>query len=239
MAGTCTPESCYLLIYARYMHKMHAYKSSIPGILFYIDAREFWEDSEDDMDGDFNADDASCTPTEARRNGDNPDAVVWWISIFLCVFRSVHFLPDKALSWLLLFLRGLLSFLGQYSPVIANIALALPTSIYLLQKYMGTPEMLTNMKKYIVCPNCHALYSFKECLEVHGSSAASKKCSRVHYVSSQPCGATLLKTIITPSGKRKLYPHRVFCYLDFVFGLKSLLLRKDVLEICERSRQQG
>ena len=28
--------------------------------------------------------------------------------------------------------------------------------------------MLTNMKKYIICPNCHAVNAFKECFEVGG-----------------------------------------------------------------------
>ena len=121
-------------------------------------------------------DDAPPTPTEPTPKKDNPDAVVWWISLFLCVFCSVHFLPDKALSWLLLFLRTLLRFLGQYSPVIANIALALPTSVYLLHQYMGTPEMLTNMKKYIVCPNCHALYSYKECLDIYIDAYSTACC---------------------------------------------------------------
>ena len=204
----------------------------------HIDATEFWEESDDDIDADFGADDAPPMPIEPTQQKDNPDAVVWWITLFLCIFRSVHFLPDKAVAWLLLFLGALLRFLGQYSPVIANIALALPTSVYLLQKYMGTPEMLTNMKKYIVCPSCHALYTYKDCLEVNGRSAASKRCNRVYYASAQPCGATLLKTVITPSGKSQLYPRRVFCSLDFAFSLKSLLLKNGVMEICERARQQ-
>ena len=35
--------------------------------------------------------------------------------------------------------------------------------------------MHTNMKKYFVCPNCHALHSYKEYLEVNGPLVALKK----------------------------------------------------------------
>lgn len=139
------------------------------------------------------------------------------------------------------FLKGLLHFLSQYSQAIANIAVALPTSIYLLEQYIGTPEMMSNMMKYVVCPNCHALHTYSDCFNRTGLGRSlkltPKKCSQVQHRS--PCGGTLLKSVITCHGNAKYYLNCVFCNFDFIFGLKSLLTRKGIIDMCESVRLQG
>ena len=200
---------------------------------------EYWEDSDSDIDADFSTSShAPALPDVESPKKENQDGVVWWITMFVCIFRSVHFLPDRAVAWLLLFLKGLFNFLGRYSPVISSIAIALPTSIHLLEHYMGTPEVMANVKKYVVCPNCHTLYSYNDCFDTNGSSPTYKKCIQRQFVSSPVCGGALLKTVVTARGNTRHYPIRVYCYFDFLFGLKFLLTRKGVMEICESSRDQ-
>lgn len=39
-----------------------------------------------------------------------------------------------------------------------DVSIALPTSVYHLDKCMGTPELVSNMRKFVVCHNCLSLY---------------------------------------------------------------------------------
>ena len=197
------------------------------------DPKEYWEDSDYDIDDDFDLTAPPAPITHTPQKDCRDASVVWWISVFLCVFRSVHFLPDKAIAWLLSFLKGLFLFLGQYSQAIKDIAIALPTSVYLLEKYMGSPELLSNMKKFVVCPDCHALYNFSDCFDTTHRTVTPRRCMQVQHTSVPPCGGVLPKTVVTATGKTKHYPNRVYCYFDFLFGLKSLLNRKDIFEMCE------
>ena len=60
---------------------------------------------------------------------------------------------ERAMSWLLKFFCVLLSFLGKFSQKVASIAVALPSSIYLRDKYLGLDGM-ESFTKYVVCPKC-------------------------------------------------------------------------------------
>lgn len=59
------------------------------------------------------------------------DAVVWWIVSFVSLFQTFHFIPDKALLWLLKFVYVLLKYCGRFSPRVDRIAEKLPKSPYL------------------------------------------------------------------------------------------------------------
>lgn len=197
-----------------------------------IDSPEYWKDCDYDIDADFDLTPPAPITNTPRKDGHS--TAVWWISVFLCVFRTVNVLPDRAIAWLLSFLRKL--FLGQHSKDVRDVALALPTSVYLLEKYMGTPDVLGNVKKFVVCRNCHALYNYSECFDMSRHTITPKSCAQRHHNSASPCGGALIKTVITSTGSIKHYPHRVYCYFDFLFCLKSLLSRKGVVEMCESVR---
>ena len=214
----------------------HDHEFNSQTMISISDPEEYWEYNDYDIDDDFDLSAPPAPITHTPLKDHHDISVVWWISVFLCVFRSIHFLPDRAIAWLLSFLKGLFLFLGQYSQAIKDIAIALPASVYLLEKYMGSPELLSHMKKFVVCPDCHALYYFSECFDTTHRTVTLRRCMQVQHTSVPPCGGVLLKTVVTATGKTKHYPNQVYCYFDFSFGLKSLLNRRGIIEMCESVR---
>ena len=90
-------------------------------------------------------------------------SLIWCIMTFVSLFQTLHFIPDRATDWLLQFIGILLKFLGRYSDFIAVVAANIPTSVYMRNKQLfgGGSEFI----KYVVCPECHSLYNFEDCLE--------------------------------------------------------------------------
>ena len=94
------------------------------------------------------------------------------------VFRSLHTLPSRAIQWLLSFIQVLLTFLGQYSQKISEIALAFPGSNHRRANFLAAEQFRPSIDKYVVCKTCYALNRFHECLEKHGSSVTIRSTVR-------------------------------------------------------------
>ena len=132
-----------------------------------------------------------------------------------------------ALNHLIQFFHYALSAIAPYSPAVADVAAAFPTSLYMLKKHFklkGHP-----FDKYVICQNCGSLYQFKECLNTTISGKIFPKvCSHVafrnhpHLSGRTPCGHNLLKEVITLSGK-KYYPLKSYCYYPLVRSLTNVL----------------
>jgi hypothetical protein len=84
---------------------------------------------------------------------------------------------------------------------------------------------------YVVCPECHSLYHYPDCVDKVGTSVNSKHCSKVVF--SRRCNDLLLKQVVTSSGSKRLYPFKTYCYSYYsvVEGLKKLLLRPGVSKL--------
>ena len=56
-------------------------------------------------------------------------------------------------------------------------------------------------KDYVVCPKCHSLYDFEDCIETSGSSKKSRKCCYIEFPNHPrqsyriPCGTPLLRSL--------------------------------------------
>ena len=71
---------------------------------------------------------------------------------------------------------------------------------------------------FVVCPKCHSLYSFKDCVVTHRTGITeSAKCSFVQYPNHlqlfrrAKCNTILMKTVKHGS-KSKLIPRAVYAY---------------------------
>jgi len=96
-------------------------------------------------------------------------AVVWWIVAFVSLFQLLHFILDRAISWLFKFLYVLLKYCGHFSPRIMQIAEALPRSLHLRDSNL---QCISNSKEicwYVVCSACHSLYCYEQCVEKSGT----------------------------------------------------------------------
>ena len=148
------------------------------------------------------------------------------------LWASFYGISVTALNHLIQFFHYVLSAIAPYSPAVADVAAAFPTSLYMLKKHFklkGDP-----FDKYVICQNCGSLYQFKECLNTTISGKIFPKvCSHVafrnHLSGRTPCGHNLLKEVITLSGK-KYYPLKSYCYYPLVRSLTNVLNQADLLE---------
>ena len=118
---------------------------------------EYWMESDGDVDKDL------CKPPPFQQTLESPqkssiEPVIWWIVAFIRLMRTLHKLPDRAVSWLIKFLCVLLHFLGRRYERVAQIAEGLPQSLYLLSRYSMEQSAATNIVHYVVCRECDALY---------------------------------------------------------------------------------
>ena len=186
------------------------------------------------MESDKEVDKDLCEPPTFQQSLESPqksshEPIVWWIVTFICLIRTLHKLPDRAVSWLIKFLCVLLRFLGRRCERVAQIAASLPQSLYLLGQYTTEQSaVIPNVMHYVVCPECHSLYHYPDCVEKVGTSVNSKLCSKVTF---NRRNAPLLKQVVTSSGSKKLYPFKTYSYYSVTEGLKKLLLRPGISEL--------
>ncbi len=195
---------------------------------------EYWEESDAEI-----ADDLESPPLPGGSDEDQLDleqqSLIRWIMLFITLFQTLHVIPERAVGWLLLFFSALLKYLGRFSPSIEAIAVAFPSSVYLMKKYVDKHNTLHSVYKFVVCPKCHSLYPFEETFDKRGSKYVIKTCQHRH-LSSRLCGMPLLKRIVSHNGKPQVYPHMIYPYNHIIPTLTNLFRRKDFYTMCESTR---
>ena len=200
---------------------------------FFNTETEYWMESDGEIEADIQQSEPppslllDCPPTQEE---EETKAVVWWIIAFVALFQSLHFIPERAISWLIKFLYVLLKYCGRFSQRIAKIADALPRSLYLRDRYLQGTNDSNLICRYVVCSACDSLYTYEQCVEKTGTQMSSKACS------SRNCNAQLLKQVISISGNKRLYPYKLFCYNSVILSLQKLLLRPGFRDLCESTR---
>ena len=166
-----------------------------------------------------------------------------WLTGFLLLLQARHFIPDAAMNALLKFIGVLLRVLGRLSPLVASVALAIPTSVYRLRQ---TAKNSIDFTRYVVCPKCHKLYTFSDCVTVSGEQRSSKTCTYICFPNhphsrhrTHECGQILMKTIQFTSTRRILYPFKVFPYRSLVSSLQDLLVRPQFADLCQHWKSRS
>lgn len=206
------------------------------GVLFFVclvlDEIEHWNEQDQDIDADF-FEQSESTDQEEMNIDTEGRIITWWVVLFTCVFQTLHCLPSRAVQWLLQFLFCLLTVLGRYSPVIAEIAGGFPRSLHLRGKYLKDSLLVPNIKHMVVCPMCHSLYSFRDCIEKNGTQLTPRLCSECLLLRKH---SPLLRKVITIQGTPKFYPYCVYPVSSLISWLQVLLLRPDFGDQCEAWR---
>lgn len=205
---------------------------------------EYWDEVDSDLDADFALpSSANEPPTPLQGHGPlaqslSPDqhAIIWWVIAFTCVFQTLHSLPSRAVAWLLKFLGSLLGFLGRYSKEIATIASHFPSTLYQRNEYLREKLILPSVRRYVVCPTCHSLYDFEQCLDKRGTQMLIKSCKEC-LSSRKRVDVPLLKEVVTSTGNRKYYPYLVYPYSSLVSSLRFLFSRPGFYHNCEKWRK--
>ena len=175
-------------------------------------------------------------PSLPQDETNSTNAIVMWVVGVLLLLQAKHYVPDSAINILLRFLRVLFQVLG-----INSLARFIPSSSYSIGKSLGHS---TYFIKYVVCPKCHRLYRYSECVSAAGHIQCSKTCSHVKYPYHpqrrfrKECGHKLL---YFSSGRQILYPMKAFPYRSLSLSLQQLLLRPGFAEQCQmwKSRAQS
>ena len=164
-------------------------------------------------------------------------SLVIWLSGFLLLLQARHYIPNRAMDALVKFLGVLFNVLGRFCSPIASMARIFPSSLYRLQKSVKNSADFT---KFVVCPKCHKLYKFNDCITVAGAHQSSSTCMYVKFPSHpqlhrrRECGHLLLKAVQLSSGSRIMYPFKVFPYKSLSSSLQNLLLRPGFADLCEQ-----
>ena len=203
-----------------------------------------WEDEEDSED-DLDDVPPSFPQSESTSDGATglTESIVLWLTGFLLLLQARHFIPDAAMDALLKFIGVLFRVLGRLSSVVASIALAIPNSVYRLRK---TAKNSRNFTRYVVCPKCHQLYAFGDCVIVSGGQHSSKTCTYIRFPNhphrrqrTHECGQILMKTVQFTSTRRILYPFKVFPYKSVVSSLQDLLVRPEFADSCQHWKSRN
>ena len=158
-----------------------------------------------ESDGDVDKDNDLCEPPSFQQSLESPqkssiEPIVWWIVAFIRLLRTLHKLPDRAVSWLIKFV--LLHFLGRRCEKVARIAEGLPQSLYLLSRYSSEQSTAANIVHYVVCRECDALYHYPDCFHKVGTSVVLKLYSKMIF--SRRCDDPLLKQVVMSNGSKNL-----------------------------------
>ena len=207
---------------------------------------EIWCESEPDTDTEeyCQENDVPAFPefpcdTSERQSA---SALSMWLIGFLLTLQARFYLPDRAVDALIKFFFAFLTVVSRYSPSIEAIARAFPSSLHLLRKRI---QLKDHFNKLVVCTKCFATYDYEICFYVEGTQRFSKRCTCVkfpnhpHQRRRQLCGNLLLKTAEFLSGKKLLYPFKLYCYKGLQASLQTLLLRSEFYLNCQLWRDRS
>ena len=99
--------------------------------------------------------------------------------------------------------------------------------------------------KYVVCRQCSKLYKYDDCVDKIGSQTQSKRCMFIQFPHHNqlsrriPCNSILLKSVEVASGKKFLYPFKLYCYRSLKSSLQQLFLRPKFFEQCEHWKNRS
>lgn len=165
--------------------------------------------------------------------------------MFLVLFWQTLFrVSNAALSSMLCLLKFFMRLLGTalHCRSLVDLAELIPRTLQGAYKCIGLA--VDDFTEYVVCPDCHSIYEFKDCFEKEAGVKVSKKCCHISYPNHpqrsrrKKCGAQLLKKVNTGRGY-KLVPNKVYPYYSLQKSLQRLVGRQGFLSLCEQWRERA
>lgn len=209
----------------------------------YSSDEEVWDDPNDeDLSEDLPTTDAVPSVPVFEDNSIESYRVftllLWTIGITLSI-QTRYYIPDAAMNKLFHFLYILIAVLGHISPFLARLVNKMPKSSLSARKLLGLTKCC---QKFVICPKCWTLYTYEEAMEIVGSIQKTKLCNFIEFPNHSqqsrrvPCRASLLKTVELVSGRKILYPYKLFCYKSLQSTMQEFLLRPGFHQECEHWR---
>lgn len=210
---------------------------------------ESWDSESDSGDqGDILSNETgakSSTHDSIGKDGVSPfKVIIDWVLLFISSWVSAFNISTAAFTALLNFLWKLFFACSVLCPTLSPLKHIFPKTTYLFNKETFSPH--THFEKYVVCPTCHTLYTFGDCIKKDRSGKGlSKQCDYVrfpdhpHRKQREKCGTTLLKEVTLKGGKVKFYPRKVYSFKNVSETLSFVVQRPGFLDMCEHWRTRS
>ena len=165
------------------------------------------------------------------------------ILFFLFLWQSFFRVSETALKFLLKFLKYLIKVISiTYQCLsIQSVSDETPLTIEKAEKLLKINE--NGVIQYVVCPKCHSVYLFADCIEIKSNGKReSKLCRHVKYPHHPhqskwgACMTTLLNE--SSSNKKRFIPHLIYSYLPIHISMQRLALKPGFLRACEKWRER-
>ena len=109
-------------------------------------------DSVPDMQGAMMPDSMNLAP-----NASPPSSIIQYVCHIVSFFQLCYRLSDRAITLLLVFLRGLLLWITLIIPaegrnIVTSIMNIIPSNVYFLKRYLSSKNQ--SIRCYVVCPKC-------------------------------------------------------------------------------------
>ena len=194
---------------------------------------------EKDIDDNFHVEDS---PQLSMFSDNSPErqkaiALSMWMIGFLIALQAKFCFPDKAIDYMVRFLKAFFSIISQCSPVLKHFSEHFPSSLHTLRNQNTVSHQF---EKFVVCTHCFQMYVYENCVRSEGTKSLSKRCSHIkfpnhpHQRRRKPCGNLLLKTVECMSGRRLLYPFKVYCNENLLASLQTMLLQPEFCLNCQQ-----
>lgn len=141
----------------------------------------------------------------------------------------------NAIDCLLRFLKYFLKILGNafQSEKLIEVSDEVPLSLRALHK------SLDSFINYVVCPSCHSIYQYVDCISYGLNRSKESNCSHIAFPNHprpsfrKACNTVLLKKVRTKSGyclqAKVTYP-----YMPLIKSVGRIIARKGILDSCEK-----
>lgn len=104
------------------------------------------------------------------------------LGVFLLSWQATFKVPDTCIAALLVFLCHFFSFVGTltFSSQLTQFAQMLPRSVQQLRRVTGIN--VDTFTSYVVCPLCHSLYDYTNCIVGVGSRKEVRRCQHISFL---------------------------------------------------------
>ena len=162
--------------------------------------------------------------------------------IWQSLYRISNTATNALLKFIYAFFNLVISVVTSNEHDLQDLMPKFPQNIRAAQQLLWQ-ERKTDIIEFVVCPKCHSVYSYEDCVITRAGQKESKVCSHVAYPDHphlrrrKACGTVLLKRIKVKSGY-KLIPIKCYPYQPLSNSFDYLVNEEGFLKSCKKWRHR-
>ena len=161
------------------------------------------------------------------------------ITVFLLLWQFLYRVSDSAMDSPFCFFCKVFKSFKTAGDLLPDITSSYKSAINLI-------AIKRSFTEYVVCPKCHSLYLYEDCVENRANhQRISKYCKFVGFPNHRcrqlrsACGELLLKQSRVMGSDVKLVARKTYPYISLKDSLASLISMDGFIEQCEQWRQRA